>query len=67
MENPNPECQDSNFSFTRELAMQVSEELIKLTNILTAMALLIGGVSFAEQDNKLLKELMCLLPLLVDF
>jgi len=41
---------------TRELAMQVSEDF-KLFNkyLKLQMALLIGGVSFSEQDNKLAK------------
>ena len=39
---------------TRELAMQVSEEFNLINNYLKLqMALLIGGVSFAEQDNKI--------------
>ena len=41
---------------TRELAMQVSEEFNLINKFLKLqMALLIGGVSFAEQDNKLAK------------
>ena len=41
---------------TRELAMQVSEEFNKINKQLNLqMALLIGGTSFAEQQNKLLK------------
>ncbi|MDC6451783.1 DEAD/DEAH box helicase [Alphaproteobacteria bacterium] len=41
---------------TRELAMQVSEEFNLINNYLKLqMALLIGGVSFIEQDNKLAK------------
>ncbi len=41
---------------TRELAMQVSEEFNSLNKYLKLqMALLIGGVSFVEQDNKLSK------------
>tara|TARA_B100000989_G_C19514942_1_gene461126 strand:- start:488 stop:1777 length:1290 start_codon:yes stop_codon:yes gene_type:complete len=39
---------------TRELAMQVAEEFNFINQFLKLqMALLIGGVSFAEQDNKL--------------
>ena len=41
---------------TRELAMQVSEEFNVINKYFKLqMALLIGGVSFAEQDNKLTK------------
>ena len=41
---------------TRELAMQVSEEFNNINKYLKLqMALLIGGVSFTEQDNKLSK------------
>ena len=41
---------------TRELAMQVSEEFNLINKHLKLqMALLIGGVSFVEQDNKLAK------------
>tara|TARA_B100000524_G_scaffold294549_1_gene169221 strand:- start:205 stop:1485 length:1281 start_codon:yes stop_codon:yes gene_type:complete len=41
---------------TRELAMQVSEEFIKINKYLKLqMALLIGGISFGEQDFKLSK------------
>ena len=41
---------------TRELAMQVSEEFNLINKHLRLqMALLIGGVSFVEQDNKLAK------------
>ena len=41
---------------TRELAMQVSEEFGKINqNIYLQMALLIGGTSFTEQENKLSK------------
>ncbi len=41
---------------TRELAMQVSEEFNFINKFLNLrMALLIGGVSFSEQDNKLAK------------
>ena len=41
---------------TRELAMQVSEEFNLLNKHLKLqMALLIGGVSFTEQDNKITK------------
>ena len=41
---------------TRELAMQVSEEFNKINQYLNLqMALLIGGTSFAEQENKLSK------------
>ena len=41
---------------TRELAMQVSEEFNLINKYLKLqMALLIGGVSFVEQDNKLAK------------
>ena len=41
---------------TRELAMQVSEEFNKINQYLKLqMALLIGGTSFAEQENKLSK------------
>jgi superfamily II DNA/RNA helicase len=41
---------------TRELAMQVSEEFSFINKYLKLqMALLIGGVSFVEQDNKLAK------------
>ena len=41
---------------TRELAMQVSEEFNLINKYLKLqMALLIGGVSFIEQDNKLAK------------
>ena len=41
---------------TRELAIQVSEEFNKINQYLNLqMALLIGGTSFAEQQNKLLK------------
>ena len=41
---------------TRELAMQVSEEFCKINQYLNLqMALLIGGTSFAEQENKLSK------------
>ena len=41
---------------TRELAMQVSEEFNKINKQLNLqMALLIGGTSYAEQQNKLLK------------
>ena len=41
---------------TRELAMQVSEEFDKINQHLNLqMALLIGGTSFAEQENKLSK------------
>jgi len=41
---------------TRELAMQVSEEFEKINQHLNLqMALLIGGTSFAEQENKLSK------------
>ncbi len=41
---------------TRELAMQVSEEFNSINKYLKLqMALLIGGVSFTEQDNKLSK------------
>ena len=40
---------------TRELAIQVSEEFNKINKQLNLqMALLIGGTSFAEQQNKLL-------------
>ena len=41
---------------TRELAMQVSEEFNKINQYLNLqMALLIGGTSFTEQENKLSK------------
>ena len=41
---------------TRELAMQVSEEFNKINKYLKLqMVLLIGGTSFAEQENKLAK------------
>ena len=41
---------------TRELAMQVAEEFNFINKFLKLqMALLIGGVSFTEQDNKLAK------------
>ena len=41
---------------TRELAMQVSEEFEKINqNLNLQMALLIGGTSFIEQENKLSK------------
>ena len=41
---------------TRELAMQVSEEFNLINKHLKLqMALLIGGISFVEQDNKLAK------------
>ena len=41
---------------TRELAMQVSEEFNRINKYTKLqMALLIGGVSFVEQDNKLSK------------
>ena len=41
---------------TRELAMQVSEEFTKINKYLKLqMALLIGGISFGEQDFKLSK------------
>ena len=41
---------------TRELAMQVSEEFNKINKYLKLqMVLLIGGISFAEQENKLAK------------
>ena len=41
---------------TRELAMQVSEEFSKINQYLNLqMVLLIGGTSFAEQENKLSK------------
>ena len=41
---------------TRELAMQVSEEFNKINKYLKLqMVLLIGGTSFAEQENKLSK------------
>ena len=41
---------------TRELAMQVSEEFNLLNkNLKLQMALLIGGVSFTEQDSKITK------------
>ena len=41
---------------TRELAMQVSEEFDKINKHLKLqMALLIGGISFTEQDDKLSK------------
>ena len=41
---------------TRELAMQVSEEFNKMNKYLRLqMALLIGGISFSEQDSKLSK------------
>ena len=41
---------------TRELAMQVSEEFNAMNKyIKLQMALLIGGVSFVEQENKLSK------------
>ncbi len=41
---------------TRELAMQVSEEFNKINkNLNLQMALLIGGTSFVEQENKLSK------------
>ena len=41
---------------TRELAMQVSEEFKKINKYLKLqMVLLIGGTSFAEQENKLAK------------
>ncbi len=41
---------------TRELAMQVAEEFNLINKFLKLqMALLIGGVSFTEQDNKLAK------------
>ncbi len=41
---------------TRELAMQVSEEFNKINQYLNLqMVLLIGGISFAEQENKLAK------------
>ena len=41
---------------TRELAMQVSEEFNKINKQLNLqMALLIGGTSFTEQQNKLIK------------
>ena len=41
---------------TRELAMQVSEEFNKINKYLKLqMALLIGGTSFVEQENKLSK------------
>ena len=41
---------------TRELAMQVSEEFDKINKYLKLQkALLIGGISFTEQDNKLSK------------
>ena len=42
---------------TRELAMQVSEEFNKMNQFLNLqMALLIGGTSFVEQENKLSKD-----------
>ena len=42
---------------TRELAMQVSEEFNKINKYLKLqMVLLIGGISFAEQENKLSKD-----------
>ena len=42
---------------TRELAMQISEEFNSINKYLKLqMALLIGGVSFTDQDNKLSKR-----------